>query len=422
MDTNTENVAGVAAEEGPVVVDLEEALRGVAETETAGTAGEPPPVPQALPEEPVDDVVEPPRKKKKANGAAPETVGVAPAGPGPNEKPIERYWDETAVERIPHDHFIIDERLSGRKFARSADHAKSQKASIVSQGQIEPVAYRVAVEGEVFQDKWNGEVVTKGGELVLCAGFGRVQYIRELVEAGVDFPGGPMVRALLWQVRDSKEAFLRGLHGNLKRKGLSYIEIAHAINDLVHPSPESGEPPRSQREVADMLGITQGMVSQYLNVITALPDAALRMVHEGTITWKTALDLCHLKGKSLEGKVAELKTLAETKPGKKLVTGEARETLRKSLQKRKTKKGGVITAERSDTLVKEFMRGQVALAGNPKSSRAVVFGALLDFWAGKIDKAECTGKLLSAVPEWKRKQKSAGKNGSGKGKKGGVEK
>lgn len=318
--------------------------------------------------------------------------------------------DDAGIYRIPYSDFIVDPSLSGRDAGnggqdRSPAHIKKQVASIMREGQIEPCAFRLAEAGEAFNDKYQGEITAKGGEAVLVSGFGRVSCIREILEGGNTFPGGPEVKAVRWVNKNSHQAFITGLHTNLDRQNLSDVQIGKAFIRLMHPTTEDisrGAVRMNGRQIAEQFGVSTGYVSQRVNIVEKLPPIVLEWLNNRQIVVHHALDLMALDEKDLKKEIVKLTVRLEG--GKKISGTEGRSRVIGKKTKAKSGKGGAGPTAKKQRSIKEIKEWFNKMAGgaDPKSSRGKVFGAITEYISGAIDEGTLTVRVVGAVPEWKK--------------------
>jgi ParB/RepB/Spo0J family partition protein len=145
---------------------------------------------------------------------------------------------------------------------------------IVDRGQLVPVS--VAWEKATTPNADDRLVVVDGNR--------RVAAIRYINENGLAVDGPLKVRCEQFK----GEKFSASVAANLKRKGLTPIDLAHAITTLE----KAGKP---RKEIAKLLEISEALISRTLK-LTTLPAAVQKDIHKGKIAASVGYEMAGDEG------------------------------------------------------------------------------------------------------------------------------
>ena len=137
-------------------------------------------------------------------------------------------------------------------------------ASIAAEGLIEPIIITASVETP--------------GKFTVVAGHRRLTAVRSL--------GLPTISALILDA-DVNRRLKLALIENIQREDMNPLDKAKGIAKLLKGTG------LEQKEVAQSLGVAEGYISQYLNILE-LPEAALSALRDGELTFTHARTLCKL--------------------------------------------------------------------------------------------------------------------------------
>ena len=299
--------------------------------------------------------------------------------------------------------FVADPLQSGRKFPRTAKQIKEQMDSIADQGQLEPVAFRLADTGEelhYFTEK--GELaidptVMEGGEPVVLSGFGRILYIAKLNESNTQFEGGPDVKAILWN-KDALDAFVSGLHSNLKRHDLKPMDLSYDFQRMK-------EAPflMKQSAIAAAVGMSNAQVSQMLDLQKVVARGQ-KLINDGVIPARAGYeDLARMEPEAQEKHIDKLLEKLESGKGKLNQTDVREGTEGK--KKKKGKKGEKeYKAARTLAEVRKDFTPFIELepekdGEEPEMSfSGSVFAAILNYVNGKMTVKTLAKRIEEMVP------------------------
>ncbi len=123
------------------------------------------------------------------------------------------------------------------------------------------------------------------GTVLIVDGNRRVAAIRYINENGLAV--GEPLKVRCESYRGGKgEAFAASVSTNLKRKGLTPIDLAHSISTLERQG-------KTRKEIAKLLEISESLISQTLK-LTTLPADIQRRVHKGEISASAAYELADM--------------------------------------------------------------------------------------------------------------------------------
>ena len=232
----------------------------------------------------------------------------------------------------PRDIQLPDEDLRGRKFPPTKTDVKELAESIMRQGQEEPVKCRL-----------NGD-----GKPILV--FGRTRYEAVLLINTELDPKNPRKIAARITTQDEKSAFFSCNEENKRRKNTSPVD--EAFNHQVMRERFS----MKDVEIAKDCGVTQAWVSK-LHKLTTLPKDVLKQVHDGNLTFSTAISMADLE----EGKQKEIAAKAKEDADKAAVAnpGSAAATAKASGKRPK----------RPDSSVSEGTKKAVRAAKSKKAAK-----------------------------------------------------
>ena len=220
---------------------------------------------------------------------------------------------------------------------------------IIDRGQLVPVLVTWDKDGD--RDR-----------LVVVAGRRRVAAIRYINENGLYMEGDKVVplKVLCMQFSGpATETFAAATVENLKRKGLSAIDLAHSIATLEKQG-------KTRKEIAKLLEISEALISQTLKLLT-LPAAMQRDIHKGRIAASVGYEVASLSPEDRARATPVATPPANQTPGA-VATEEAPTPTRESVRAVKREK-----AEKGEETT------------GPKSrSRKVVYNLFAD-WAGCDD-------------------------------------
>jgi ParB/RepB/Spo0J family partition protein len=114
----------------------------------------------------------------------------------------------------------------------------------------------------------------EGDQLLVTDGRRRVAAIRYINENGLSMDGPLKVRCE-FDTAAKEESFVTAVVTNLKRKGLSDIDLAHSITTLEKQG-------KTRKEISKLLEISEALISRTLKLIT-LPAAVQKDIHRGKI-------------------------------------------------------------------------------------------------------------------------------------------
>jgi ParB/RepB/Spo0J family partition protein len=123
------------------------------------------------------------------------------------------------------------------------------------------------------------------GTVAVVDGNRRVAAIRYVNENGLSVKGPLKVRCEQYRGEEG-ETFAASVSTNLKRKGLTPIDLAHSISTLERQG-------KTRKEIAKLLEISESLISQTLK-LTTLPADIQRRVHKGEIPASAAYELADM--------------------------------------------------------------------------------------------------------------------------------
>ena len=193
-----------------------------------------------------------------------------------------------------------------RRYGPPAKKIQSMYDSLLAEsGQIQPVRLRPSTDA-------------KDPRPLLSLGFTRHAAAAKMSEDGVgEGPEGVFLLECIWDENDSDEdAYIKAIRENNDRRDVSRIDRAHNINRL---KDEFG---MSQTDIAAMLGLSSGTVTQDLKLLKLIPKIQ-RMVHDDKMSADAAIEI---SGKTPDEQEEILRVLKSGgKSGSKSDTQEAAE-------------------------------------------------------------------------------------------------
>lgn len=208
------------------------------------------------------------------------------------------------VDRVPFSSiYVNDDDNASRKFPPSAKDTKALADDIADRGQLQPVVVKVL--GGTDKDL---ELVDQGYGYRLLAGYNRMKAMGDI---GVD-----EVLIRIVDVEDGAGIILTNIAENMKRTGVSVIDISYAIGRLVDgevaaEQPEGVESPVYLREpmtlkkVAASLSIGFGYASE-LNKFRSLRMPIQKKIHSGDIKGVLARELTGMMEEQQDAVLAKL--------------------------------------------------------------------------------------------------------------------
>lgn len=144
--------------------------------------------------------------------------------------------------------------------------------------EIEKLAASIAVEGVIEPILVTPSLETPG-KFTVIAGHRRLTAVRSL-EDMLTIP------ALIVDA-DANRRISLALTENIQREGMAPLDVARGLAKLIESTK------LEQQEVAQVIGVAPGFVSQYLALL-ALPESALNALRDGEISFTHARTLCRL--------------------------------------------------------------------------------------------------------------------------------
>jgi len=318
------------------------------------------------------------------NTEAPEPEAVAAGISAKERKRLEslgKYVGELddhpdSIIKVPANLLGLDAAQSAR-WDGAPRELKDLAESIAARGQLIPISVSLVR----VNDGEEGHYL----DLVVQEGYGRTAAIKQLKESRTSFPGGPNVKVALWK-SSGQQAFIDGLHTNLKGKNLSAVEVALAVSRLFGEGMDRGE-------VAKELGISGSSVTQYRKLLKLGP-VGRKHVHDGTVPFRAATDIidsCDSE-EEIEAAISELVADAHKAGKKKVSAAKTRTKLREKAGKKGKSKARSLAEIRT-----EFGTYVEQLVGE-HSYTAKKLGEICELWVKYAD-GKVGGKKFFAACE-----------------------
>ena len=278
----------------------------------------------------------------------------------------------TAVEGVTraNAYWIPVEQLEQKEDSRrwSDNDVLELAMDIIDRGQLVPVLVTWDKDGDRER-------------LVVVDGRRRVSGIRYINENGLYMEKGEVVAlpVLCTQYKGAAtETFEAAAVSNIKRKGLSAIDLAHSITTLEKRG-------KSRKEIAKLLDISEALISQTLKLLT-LPAAVQKDIHKGKIAAGVGYEMASL---SPEDRAKATPTQKQP-PGDTDGAAEAR-----------NEEPTTPTKESVRAVKREKAEKGEKVAGSTARSRKVVYNLFAD-WAGCDDGTieEPIKKLCAALVKY----------------------
>jgi len=175
-----------------------------------------------------------------------------------------------------------EELHEGAHSRRWADQDVLELAlDILERGQLVPVL--------IAWEKTDGQE-----RLVVVEGHRRVAAIRYINENALSVDGPLKVRCEHFR---GPERFAASVAANLKRKGLSPIDLAHSISTLEKEG-------KTRKDIAKLLEISEALISRSLRLLT-LPAGLQKDIHKGKLSAEAGYELAGMEPADRDKAMAE---------------------------------------------------------------------------------------------------------------------